>query len=110
MPVYAVQFGAPYDKLPAPATVSVEPLGGDRYRVDLGDGDAQIYEARVSARPGYSSVSLLPEGGGPQALIDVEWSKDWSKDAPSVRAHGSGVEQASLRLTPLAEPAANQQE
>lgn len=52
--------------------VTVEKLDGSRVRVTHG-GRARVYEAvRVAGSGRASTWSLLPEGGGRQALVDVD--------------------------------------
>ena len=52
--------------------VSIEKLDGSRVRVTHA-GRARVYEAvRVSGGARASTWSLLPEGGGRQALVDVD--------------------------------------
>ena len=52
--------------------VTVEKLDGSRVRVTHG-GRTRVYEAvRVAGNTRASSWSLLPEGGGRQALVDVD--------------------------------------
>jgi biotin carboxyl carrier protein len=52
--------------------ISVEKLDGSRVRVTHG-GQARVYEAvRVAGTGRASTWSLLPEGGGRQALVDVD--------------------------------------
>ncbi len=52
--------------------VSIEKLDGSRVRVTHG-GRARVYEAvRVAGNARASTWSLVPEGGGRQALVDVD--------------------------------------
>ena len=52
--------------------VTVEKLDGSRVRVTHG-GRAHVYEAvRVAGNARASTWSLVPEGGGRQALVDVD--------------------------------------
>jgi biotin carboxyl carrier protein len=52
--------------------VSVEKLDGNRVRVIHGD-KSRVYEAvRVAGSARASTWSLVPEGGGRQALVDVD--------------------------------------
>jgi biotin carboxyl carrier protein len=52
--------------------LSVEALDGGRYRVTI-DGKSQVFDARkVLGGARAATWSLVPEGGGPAALIDVD--------------------------------------
>ena len=51
--------------------VTVEALGSGRYRVSIG-GREQVVDARRVATSGRGATwSIVPEGGGPQTLVDV---------------------------------------
>ena len=63
---YSVEVGGTEREL------SVEKLDGNRVRVTHG-GRARVYEAvRVTGNQRASTWSLVPEGGGAQALVDVD--------------------------------------
>jgi glutaconyl-CoA/methylmalonyl-CoA decarboxylase subunit gamma len=63
---YSVEVGSSEREL------AVEKLEGNRVRVTH-SGRTRIYEAvRVTGNARASTWSLVPEGGGPQALVDVD--------------------------------------
>ncbi|MDW8280998.1 MAG: acetyl-CoA carboxylase biotin carboxyl carrier protein subunit [Myxococcales bacterium] len=76
-----------------PVVIEVEPLGEGRFRIRCAEREQVLSARRLGTNAqGVATWSLVPEGGGPQQLIDVEG------ELPELRLSLPSGEVLALRL------------